>query len=118
VPSKERERGQDGPRPVPVPQPVGSAPRGPVVAPSNLGIGARRVDVAPPQPVVVANDTGPEGTVSRETRVFATSGGGGQVSPLNAAASRTRGIGNRFRSAPAAGSAPPPKPTPPSETYQ
>jgi type IV secretion system protein VirB6 len=118
VPSKERERGQDGPRPVPVPQPVGNAPRSTAVAPPSAVLGARRVDVAPLPPVVVANDTGPEGTVSRETRVFATSAEGGQASPLTAAGSRTRGIGNRFRSAPPAGSAPPPKPTPPSETYQ
>jgi type IV secretion system protein VirB6 len=120
VPSKERERGQDGPRPVPVPQPVGSAPRSPVVVMSNAGRGGRRVEVAPPQAVVVANDTGPEGAAARETRVFATGGGGGQAAPLNAATSRTRGIGNRFRSAPPPSASSPPRPTstPPSETYQ
>jgi type IV secretion system protein VirB6 len=70
--------------------------------------------------VLAANDTGPAGTVSRETRVYATSGGG-QVVPLNPATSRTRGIGNRFRSASTAatgkGGAKPAVNTP-SETYQ
>jgi type IV secretion system protein VirB6 len=48
-----------------------------------------------------ANDTGPATSVerTRETRVFATSSGTGQVKPFSSAASRTRGIGNRFRSA-------------------
>ena len=48
-----------------------------------------------------ANDTGAaaSATRTRETRIFATSTGTGQVSPISTAASRTRGIGNRFRSA-------------------
>lgn len=48
-----------------------------------------------------ANDAGPATRVerTRETRVFATSSGAGQVKPFSSAASRTRGIGNRFRSA-------------------
>jgi type IV secretion system protein VirB6 len=118
VPSKDRSRGDDGPRAVPVPQPLGTAPRNTNVAPASAGLAPRRTELGPLQTVVAANDTGPAGTVSRETRVYATGGGGGEVTPLNPATSRTRGIGNRFRSAPSGKPAPAPKATPPSETYQ
>ena len=118
VPSKERSRGDDGPRAVPVPQPLGTAPRNTNVAPASVGLAPRRTELGPLQTVVAANDTGPAGTVSRETRVYATGGGSGEVTPLNPATSRTRGIGNRFRSAPSGKPAPAPKATPPSETYQ
>mgnify|MGYP006193827827 FL=1 len=78
----------------------------------------RRVDVAATQGVIAANDTGPA-SVSRETRVYATGGGaGGQIAPLNPATSRTRGIGNRFRSAGSAAPAPKPASVTPPETYQ
>ena len=117
VPSKERSRSDDGPRAVPVPQPVGSAPRSTNIASANPGLAPRRAELGSLQPVVAANDSGPAGTVSRETRVLATSSGGGQVTPLNPATSRTRGIGNRFRSASATKPAPQPK-APPPETYQ
>lgn len=118
VPDKrDRERASDGPRPVPMPQPAQTAPRNTNVAPPNPGLTPRRVDVAPLQPAIAANDTGPSGNVSRETRVYATGGGGGQVTALNAATSRTRGIGNRFRTASSAKPAPAPK-APPPETYQ
>jgi type IV secretion system protein VirB6 len=100
-------------------------PRGTGIAPASAGLAPRRVDVAPVQAAIAANDTGGDGGGVRETRVYATgaaAAGGGQVSPLNPATSRTRGIGNRFRSAtataPAApASAPAPK-TPPPETYR
>jgi type IV secretion system protein VirB6 len=124
VPSKERERDRDreGPRPVSAVQPVGAAPRNHNVAPASPGMTPRRVDLAPAQTVVVANDTGPEGSVPRETRVYATSGdGGGSAGSVGPATSRTRGIGNRFRSVPSPTSAPPAPPTktpPPPETYQ
>ena len=118
VPSKERSRGDDGPRAVPVPQPVGTAPRSTNIASASPGLAPRRTELGPLQTVVAANDTGPAGTVSRETRVYATGGGSGEVTPLNPATSRTRGIGNRFRSAPSGKPAPAPKATPPSETYQ
>ncbi|MEM6267551.1 MAG: type IV secretion system protein [Pseudomonadota bacterium] len=60
----------------------------------------RRADVAPAAAIVAANDTGGQSTTNvRETKVFATSQGGTQSAPLNPASSRTRGIGNRFRSA-------------------
>ncbi len=72
--------------------------------------GQRRVDVAVPT-VQAANDSGAAAggsTTIRETKVYATSSGGGQAGSLGSAASRTRGIGNRFRSAGA--SAAPKKP--------
>jgi type IV secretion system protein VirB6 len=118
VPSKERGSGSgDSARLVAGPAAVQTAPRSTNVAPPSPGLAPRRVDLAPGQAVMAANDTGPAGTISRETRVYATSGGGGQVNPLNPATARTRGIGNRFRSA---GNAPAAKPaaTPPTETYQ
>jgi type IV secretion system protein VirB6 len=113
VPGKDRERGTDAPRVVAAPAIAGSAARNLSVDPASPGLAPRRVDVAPASAVLAANDTGPAGTVSRETRVYATSGGG-QVAPLNPATSRTRGIGNRFRSA---GGAAPAKMTSP-EKYQ
>lgn len=122
VPSKDRERPADGPRPVAVPQASATAPRNTNVAPlaAAAAAGGRRVDVAPPPQVVVANDTGTEGGAVRDTRVIAAAGTGGQVVPLGAGPARTRGIGNRFRSTTSGPSAPAPKPTttPPSETYQ
>ncbi|TAD76179.1 MAG: type IV secretion system protein [Sphingomonadales bacterium] len=121
VPDKARSRSDDGPRSVGAAQPAATAPRSTNVAPASAALAARRVDVAPLQTVVAANDTGAEGGVSRETRIVATgSGGGGQVTPLNPATSRTRGIGNRFRSVtPVVTAAPAPAPkAPPPETYQ
>ena len=58
----------------------------------------RRVDVMRPG-TIAANDTGvsPAMTI-RETKVYATSSATGQAGPPSQAASRTRGIGNRFRS--------------------
>jgi len=120
VPSKERERPADPPRPVPVAQATGTAPRNTNVAPmAAAAAGGRRTDVAPPPQVVVANDTGTDGGAVRDTRVVNVASGGGQVVPLGAGTTRTRGIGNRFRPTSSSGpSAPAPKPTTPSETYQ
>lgn len=118
VPSKERERPADPPRPVPVPQPVASAPRNTNVAPLASVATARRTEVAPPPQVVVANDVGTDAGAVHDTRVITAASGGGQVTPIGAAPARTRGIGNRFRSSPSGPSAPAPKPTTPSETYQ
>lgn len=61
---------------------------------------ARRLDVAPQNATVAANDQGGGATSVRQTKVYATSSGANQVAPLNPAASRTHGIGNRFRSSP------------------
>ncbi len=119
VPDKERARTSDGPRPVPVAQQAagGGAPRTAVLTPASAGLAPRRVDLGPLQTVTAANDTGPASSVSRETRVLATSNAGSQVAPLNPATSRTQGIGNRFRTAAATKAAPAPK-APPPETYQ
>lgn len=118
VPDKERSRPGDAPRSVAAPAVAATTPRSTAVAPASAGLTPRRVDVAPAQAVIAANDTGPA-NVSRETRVYATGGGAGaQVTPLNPAASRTRGIGNRFRSAGNAAPAPKPAATTPPETYQ
>jgi type IV secretion system protein VirB6 len=118
VPSKDRERPAEAPRPVPVPQPAAGAPRNTNVAPPAATLASRRADLATLQPVVVANDTGGEGAVSRETRVVTAAAGAGAAAVSGAAASRTRGIGNRFRSASSAPATAPKPTTPPSETYQ
>jgi type IV secretion system protein VirB6 len=123
VPDKEQSRSNDAPRPVPVAAPVAAtAPRNMNIAPASPAMGARRVDVAPALAPAAANDAGPSGTVSRETRVLATSNtGGGQVVPLNPATSRTSGIGNRFRTASNSGKstgAAKPAAQAPTETYQ
>lgn len=113
VPDKARGRPGDAPRSVATPAPFATMPRTAAIAPAAATMAPRRAEVAPVQAVVAANDTGPVGAI-RETRVYAT--GGGQVTPLAPAAARTRGIGNRFRSA---GSAAPKSAAPtPSETYQ
>ncbi len=118
VPEKERRRASDGPRAVPVvQQPLAGAPRGAVLTPSSAVSIPRRVDLGPLQNVPAANDAGLAANVSRETRVYATGGGGSQVAPLNPATSRTQGIGNRFRTASATKAVPTPA-KPPPETYQ
>lgn len=113
VPDKARGRPGDAARSVATPAPFATMPRTAAIAPAAAAMAPRRAEVAPVQAVVAANDTGPVGTI-RETRVYAT--GGGQVTPLAPAAARTRGIGNRFRSAGSA--APKPAAPTPSETYQ
>ncbi len=91
-------------------------------SPAAMSGGQRRIDVAPAATTLAANDGSGAGGTIRETRVYATSSGGGQVSPLAPGASRTRGIGNRFRSASKAPTAPVVAPmaanAKPSETYQ
>jgi len=116
APERERTRTADGPRTIAAPAGAMMAPRSTTIAPASAGMAPRRTDLAPIAPVLAANDAGPA-TVSRETRVYATSGGGGQVTPLNPATSRTRGIGNRFRSAGSAAPGPAAATTP-SEKYQ
>jgi type IV secretion system protein VirB6 len=66
------------------------------------GTSARRTAVAAAMPYIAANDTGgPGATSSRETRIITGASASGQPAPLSAAASRTRGLGNRFKAAPA-----------------
>jgi type IV secretion system protein VirB6 len=114
VPDRERSRSGDAPRSVAAPAPAATMPRSAAVAPAAAALAPRRTEIAPAQTVIAANDTGPASTI-RETRVYAT-GGGAQVTPLAPAAARTRGIGNRFRSAGSA--APRPAASTPSEKYQ
>ena len=61
----------------------------------------RAIPVSGIAPAQAANDiAGSDGSAAkRETRIYATSSAGGQVQPLTPAASRTHGIGNRFRAA-------------------
>lgn len=113
VPDKERSRSGDAPRGVATSSPAATMPRTTAIAPAAAAMAPRRLEVAPVQAVAAANDTGPAGPI-RETRVYAT--GGGQVTPLAPAAARTRGIGNRFRSAGSA--APKAAASTPPETYQ
>lgn len=87
---------------VPSAQPLAPAPdRAAQTAPAAaIASGGRRIDVTVPT-TAAANDTGgsSSSTTVRETNVYATSSGSGQPAPNSAPASRTRGIGNRFRSA-------------------
>ena len=119
VPSAQgRERAIDPPRLVPVPQPVpAGAPRTVPVAALGGALTPSRPTLDPVQTRLAANDTGPAGGVSRETRVVIDGRGNGAAAPLVPATGRTRGIGNRFRSASSGAPAPTPK-TPPTETYQ
>ncbi len=64
-----------------------------------------RTEVAPAA-VLAANDTGPATSTTRETKVYASTSQGGPASPPSLATSRTRGIGNRFKSAPPRGARP------------
>ena len=99
VPTKEEKANYETARPARVAAPVvPGLPRASQVAPAAMAAGQRRMDVAHTQGLRAANDSGPGGSTTRETKVFATTSGGSQAAPLNPATSRTRGIGNRFRS--------------------
>ena len=99
VPSKEVGSAYDTARTAQAQVAAQVAQSAPAAAPTTLAAGRRRTDIAQPSVVVAANDSGAAATSTvRETRVYATSSGGGQAASLNPAASRTRGIGNRFRS--------------------
>jgi type IV secretion system protein VirB6 len=100
-PDRSDERGVDTTRPAPQTAASTVPERAAQVAPASTAIGAqRRIDVSVPT-ALAANDTGGSAgaTVTRETKVYATSAGNGQVATNSTAASRTRGIGNRFRTA-------------------
>ena len=91
-------------------------------APAASAAVQRRLDVAPAAALAgAANDTASAGAKIRETRVYATSASTSAAS--NSGASRTRGIGNRFRSskagtAPATGTAAGKPSAKPLESYQ
>ncbi|MGB3470212.1 MAG: type IV secretion system protein [Erythrobacter sp.] len=109
VSDKDSDRAIDTAR---APSPYQAAPAPPrtaAVAPAAVAMATqRRADVAPAA-VVAANDSGAGTSTTRETRVYAASSAGGQVQPLNPASSRTRGIGNRFRTASKSGANSAPK---------
>ncbi|MGB3711721.1 MAG: type IV secretion system protein [Erythrobacter sp.] len=101
VSDKEDTRGYDTVRAGTAPSQTVAAPgrAAQVAPPAYASNGARRVDVGVPVGMP-ANDAGASAsTTSRDTKVYATSSGGGQATALGNGTSRTRGIGNRFRSA-------------------
>ena len=72
------------------------------VAPAAAATAQRRTDVAVAA-ALPANDTGSASTTVRQTTVYASTTQGGGASSKTSATSRTRGIGNRFKSAPSRG---------------
>lgn len=124
VPSRERERSGDTPRPVPLPMaqatPVGAAARNLGMAALAPGLATSRAPSDPRQTLAAANDSAISSAVSRETRVIMGNAQGAGIAPLAPPPGRTRGIGNRFRSASPAKPVPvsnTPK-APPPEKYQ
>jgi len=101
----DSESGQGGrsasaPAPAPAPATVYGPASGSQPAPSSA---ARRTAVVAAAPPMAANDTGGSGGSggSRVTNVYATSSGTGQAGETSKAASRTTGLGSRFKAAPA-----------------
>jgi len=83
---------RDAPRMIEARQ-IGVSANAPASAP-------RRVDIASATVRTPANDAGGVSSATQRVRVYATSHGDGQqVAAQSASGSRTRGIGNRFRSA-------------------
>ena len=72
------------------------------VAPAAAATAQRRTDVAVAA-AMPANDTGSASTTVRQTTVYASTTQGGGASSKPSATSRTRGSGNRFKSAPSRG---------------
>lgn len=82
----------------PAPAAMAAPSRAAQVAPAQAATAPRRAEVAPAT-ALAANDTGSATTNVRQTTVFASRSSSGASSPAGPAASRTRGIGNRFKSA-------------------
>ena len=83
-----------------VPQTSGAAPQAQASA-SAAGVApSRQIPISAVTTSAPANDpgTGLAPAAQRETRIFTNTGGSGQVQPFSANPSRTRGIGNRFKS--------------------
>ncbi len=95
----------------PAQSPAASAPMAPAmartaqIAPASASMTQRRNDVAGAA-TIAANDAGPSNTTVRETRVYGSAAPGSGVALAGPATSRTRGIGNRFKSAPLRGAKP------------
>lgn len=100
----ERDRGRSSaqaPAPAPAPSNAYTSAAGSQPAPSSA---ARRTAVVAATPPMAANDSGAGGGGSggtRVTKVYATSSGNGQGQETSKAASRTSGLGSRFKAAPA-----------------
>jgi len=120
VPDRERARGPEPLRAAPLAAVagIGAASRTAVLPAASAVQTPRRVELGSLQALPTPAEAGASGTVSRETRVLATSGDGSQLAALAPPASRTRGIGNRFRTASSAKPAPAAAAAPVPETYQ
>ncbi|WP_332872571.1 type IV secretion system protein [Allopontixanthobacter sediminis] len=83
-----------------IPQTSGAAGQAPAPAGAAGGSSSRQIPISAVTTGAPANDpgTGLAPAASRETRIFNSSAGSGQVQPLTANPSRTRGIGNRYKS--------------------
>ncbi len=81
--------------------PAAQAPQSTAQAAGLSSAPSRSIAISGVAAAAPANDIAGAGSsaVKRETRVFATSSAGDQSAPLTPAASRTSGIGNRFRPA-------------------
>lgn len=100
VPDKDvRSEPVSAPPPAQVLQQSASAPS--ATSAAAAASNARRTAVAAVAPAVAANDTGSAGggLTVRETRIVTAASGSAQVVPLTGPASRTRGLGTRFKSA-------------------
>ncbi|MEL7198664.1 MAG: type IV secretion system protein [Pseudomonadota bacterium] len=99
VPSREEKASYDTSRMPPAQAQMMAPDRAARAAPAvAAATGQRRINVSAPATGIAANDAGAASSSTvRETKVYATSGGNGQVSPASSGPSRTRGIGNRFR---------------------
>lgn len=73
----------------------------PASAAAASAAGARRTAVAAAMPYIAANDSGSGPAGVRETRIVGAASAGSQPAASTGAVSRTRGLGTRFRSAPA-----------------
>lgn len=105
--SSDSDKGRGSvPAAAPAPAPAASnaynSAAGSQPAPSSA---ARRTAVVAATPPMAANDSGAGGSAgaggSRVTNVYATSSGNGQQGEPSKAASRTSGLGSRFKAAPA-----------------
>lgn len=83
-----------------IPQTSGVAPQTQTAAANTGAAPSRQIPISAVATAAPANDpgTGLAPAATRETRIFTDSSGSGQVQPLTANVSRTRGLGNRFKS--------------------
>ncbi|MEL6238751.1 MAG: type IV secretion system protein [Pseudomonadota bacterium] len=98
--TRDAEPGVQAASSAPVAMAASTTPRAAQVAPPAAATIAsqRRADIAPAA-AVAANDTGPATGTTRQTTVYASTSPGGSAQGAGTGPSRTRGIGNRFKSA-------------------